>query len=104
LSSISSIYLQNYRFPCAVCTTPIFPHALAIRPPTLASVVLGGRDLRILAKIGSVLNNKELAHAFVRKDMFCILSFIKIDKKGKDRYVNARFALGRYHCSVRKIQ
>jgi hypothetical protein len=67
-------------------------------------VVPDGRDLRILAKVGRVVNNKELAHAFVGKDTFCKPSFIRIDGRGRGRYDIARFVLGRHYCSVRKIQ
>jgi hypothetical protein len=63
-----------------------------------------GRDLRILAKVGRVVNNKELAHALVGKDTFCMLSSIGIDGRGRGRYANGRFVLGRHYCSVRKIQ
>jgi hypothetical protein len=63
-----------------------------------------GRDLRILAKIGRVINNKELAHTFIGKETFCKLSFIRIDGRGRNRYDIARFVLGRYYCSVGKTQ
>jgi hypothetical protein len=39
-----------------------------------------------------------------KKDTFCMLFFIGIDGRERNRYVNARFVLGRHYCRVRKIQ
>jgi hypothetical protein len=71
----------------------------------LISVVLNGRDLRVITEVGSVLDSKEIAHAFSSKDTFCMLSFIRIGGRGRNRYASARFALaGRHHCNVRKVE
>ena len=67
-------------------------------------MVSDSRDLRILAKVAKVVNNKELAHAIVGKDTFSKLSFIRFDGRERARYDIARFVLGRYYCSVMKIQ
>jgi hypothetical protein len=64
----------------------------------------GGARWQRSSKVGRVVNNKELAHALAGKNTFCMLSSIGIDGRGRDRYVNGRFVLGRHYCSVRKIQ
>jgi hypothetical protein len=80
-------------------------HTLVIKVPVLISVVPNGRDLRVVAEVGSVLDGKEIAHAFIGKDPFCVLSFIRIGGRGRNRCASAGFVLaGRHHCSVRKVE
>jgi hypothetical protein len=53
-----------------------------------------GRDLPVVAEVGIVL-----------EDTFCVLSFIRISERGRNRYASAGFVLaGRHHCSVRKVE
>jgi len=67
--------------------------------------VPNGRDLRVVAEVGSVLDGKEIAYAFIGKDTFCVLSFIRIGGRGRNRYASAGFVLaGRHRCSVRKVE
>jgi hypothetical protein len=60
-------------------------------------VILNRRDLRIPTEISSVINDKEFAWAFISKDTFCVLSFIKKGDRIKGRYVDAGVVLGGRH-------
>jgi hypothetical protein len=89
----------------ASSSVPILLHTLVVKAPVLISVVPNGRDHRVVAEVGSVLDGKEISYAFIGKDTFCVLSFIRIGGRGRNRYASAGFVLaGRHHCSVRKVE
>jgi hypothetical protein len=76
-----------------------------VKAPALISVIPNGRDLRVITEVGSMLDNKKFAGAFINGDTLCVPSFIRISGRGRNRYASAGFVLARrHHYHIRKVE